>query len=469
MIEIKRRKFFMRKPYVKGLSLILVLTMLAMLAVGCSQKTTPKEETQASTEKTPEKTEDQTKKDSESKPAKEGGSITLMASQNWIKDIDRELFKKFEKESGTEVKILLTPDNGYSTLLGTSLSGGSNAVDVFMYPAGSEMVSAGIPDVALDLSGEAWVANLEPWAASANAYEGKILGFSTWGIDYEGVLYNKSYFTENNLEVPTTWTDFIALLDTIKGFGKTPLYEGINGVWHTQSWLYAMTPAMLQEDADFIMKLNASPDNKFASSSVLKEGLTQLYDLFSAKDGGKPKYYTNDGQSEDWFGSYPALANRDVVMMFTYSAYVSELEANGSTDEWGMFPLPIAGSKMGVSNGGGISKYVNKNSKNIEGCKALLTFLAESENLEAYYGARKDLVSASFVGVKAVKPTSATQEMVERSGTSDMPVMMLKNILYWDPDMFKYFQGFAEGSVTVDQFINNMDEYRKTLFEAAAN
>lgn len=458
----------MKKPYFRGLSLILIVTMLAMLSVGCTKEKTPKEETPASTEQTPKDNNTDTASETE-KPAKKGGAITLMASQNWIKDVDRELFKKFEEESGIEVKILLTPDNGYATLLGTSLSGGSNAVDVFMYPAGSEMVSAGIPDVALDLSGEKWVTNLEPWATSANSYEGKILGFSTWGIDYEGMLYNKSYFKENNLEVPTTWEDFIALLDTIKGLGKTPLYEGINGVWHTQSWLYAMTPAMLAEDADFILKLNATPDNKFGSSAVLKEGLTQLYDLFSAKEGGKPKYYTNDGQSEDWFGSYPALVNRDVVMMFTYSAYVAELEAKESKDEWGMFPLPIAGSKTGVSNGGGISKYVNKNSKNIDACKAFLDFLAKSENLETYYGARTDLVSAAFIGVKSVKPTSATAEIVERSGTSDMPVMMLKNVLYWDPDMFKYFQGFAEDSVTVDQFINNMDAYRKTLFEAAAN
>ncbi|MEG0125740.1 MAG: hypothetical protein RR816_06630, partial [Clostridia bacterium] len=92
--------------------------------------------------------------------AEQAQSITLMASQNWIKDVDRELFKVFEKETGIEVKILVTPDNGYDTLLGTSLAGGSNAIDLFMYAAGSMMVSAGIPEIALDLSGEEWVARL---------------------------------------------------------------------------------------------------------------------------------------------------------------------------------------------------------------------------------------------------------------------------------------------------------------------
>lgn len=37
-------------------------------------------------------------------------SITLMGGQNNIKEIDCELFKKFEDETGIEVKVLLTPD-----------------------------------------------------------------------------------------------------------------------------------------------------------------------------------------------------------------------------------------------------------------------------------------------------------------------------------------------------------------------
>lgn len=450
------------KNFSKVLSIFLCISMVIIMIVGCSTKPSEPKVADSSSKNASE--ENNSKKQDEKK---KNGSITLMASQNWIKDVDRTLFEKFKKETGIEVKVLLTPDNGYETLLGTSLSGGSNAVDMFMYSAGSPMVSAGIPEVALDLSNEKWVSRLEPWAVAANTYNNTLFGFSTWGIDFEGVLYNKSYFDENSLEVPKTWDGFMQLLDTIKGLGKMPLYENINGVWHTQSWLYAMTPVMLEEDPNFIYKLNESADNKFASSKKLKQGLTQLYELLNAKENGKPKYYTNDGQSEDWFGIYPSMVNRDTVMLFTYSAYVSELKQKESTDEWGMFPLPIAGNTKGVSNGGGISKYINKNSKNIDLCKELLNFLSREDNLEEYYGARSDLVSASFVGVKSVKPTTATKEIIELSGGADVPVMMMRNILYWDPDMYKYFQGFAEGTTSVDQFMTNIDNYRATLFEAA--
>lgn len=405
--------------------------------------------------------------DGQKAETQETKEINLMASQNWIKDVDNELFAKFEEETGIKVKVSLTPDNEYTTLLGTTLSGGSDAVDMFMYEAGTPMISGGIPDVAVDLSDEEWAGNLEDWAAKVNTVDGKLLGFSTWGIDYEGILYNKTYFEENNLQVPSTWDEFLGLCDQIKELGVTPLYEGINGTWHTQSWVYGLTPKIAEEKPDYAAYLNEGADNKFADIKNFKEGLAQIQELLSAKDGDTPKYYTNDGQAEDWFGSYTSLQNRETVMMFTYSAYAAELAANGSTDEWGMFPVPLLDNQTAVANGGGISKFINKNSKNIDACKKLLNFLAEDENLETYYAARTDLVTASFKNVESVKPTTATTDITER--TAEEPVTMFtKDVMHWDLDVYKYLQGMADGSVTPDDFIQSVDEYRATMFETAA-
>ena len=44
----------------------------------------------------------------------------------------------------------------------------------------------------------------------------------------------------------------------------------------------------------------------------------------------------------------------------------------------------------------------------------------------------------------------------------------MNDMLYWDPDLYKYFQGFAAGTTTPDQFLENMDTYRATMFDAAA-
>ncbi len=436
----------------KKLIALLLATLMVFGLVACGQK--------AETTGTTEGNETETSKANEEaeKTDLSGTSITLMASQNWIKDVDHELFDKFEKKTGVEVKVLLTPDNGYETLLGTTLAGGSDTVDMFMYHAGSKMLSAGIPEVALDLSNEPWAANMESWATNANTVDGKLLGFSTWGVDWEGMLYNKTLFEEKGWEVPTTWEEFIALCDTIQASGMTPVYEGINGVWHTEQWVYSLTYLLEKEHPGFVADLNADKI-KFADLQTMKDGLTQIREFLSHQ----PAYFTNDGQSEDWFGSYPALQNREVAMMATYSAYAAELAANGSTDEWGMFPIPLLDNTVAVSNGGGVSKYINKNSQNIEACKALLDFLAEDENLETYYAARPDLVSAAFKDVESVNPTTATTELKSLC-TDECPVRMNNDVLYWDTNTYSYLQGFAAGTTSVEEFINNTDEHRATMF-----
>ncbi len=270
------------------------------------------------------------------------------------------------------------------------------------------------------------------------------------------------------MTVPKTWEEFVELCDKILELGKIPLYEPINGVWHAQTWFYGITAALYKEKPDLADWLNASKDNKLSSLETAKEALTKLYEFFSAKDeSGKPKYFTNDGQAEDWFGSYPSLINRETVMMATYSAYPAELEAQGSKDKWGMFPIPLVGNDAVVANGGGVSKFINKNSDNIDACKELFNFLAQKENLDTYYAARADLVSAAFKDVETVKPTDATKEALERSNGLP-PVMLMKDMLYWDPDIYKYFQGFVDGTVTPEDFLKNMDNYRATMFDAAS-
>ena len=106
----------------KKLIALLLALVLVFAMVACGAKTeAPAENTPPAAENEPaaEKNEEPAEKPAE-QPAQEpaaeepalSGSITLMASQNWIKDIDQELFDKFEAETGVEVKVLLTPANG---------------------------------------------------------------------------------------------------------------------------------------------------------------------------------------------------------------------------------------------------------------------------------------------------------------------------------------------------------------------
>lgn len=396
---------------------------------------------------------------------KEDAAITLLASQNWIKDIDRQLFQKFEEETGIKVNVLLTPDNEYKTLVGTCMAGGNNSIDIFMFAAGSALSATGIQDIAVDLSDEPWVPGLEEWALEADSCDGKVIGFNTWGEDYEGILYNKTYFAEHNLEVPETWEEFLALCDEICELGSVPLYEGVDSTWRTRCWVDGLTPALYREKPDFVEYLNAGAQNKFADIDAFWKGMEQIRALFAEQKNGKAKYYISDGQDEAFKGSYPYLTERRAVMMFTYSAYASELEEYGSTDEWGMFPVPLLDNRVAIANGGGMAKFINKNSSYIEECKEFFRFLARKDNLEQYYAARTDLVTSAFKGVESVHMTDAAREMLERS--EETPVdMFIKDVYYVDTNICQYIYGFSEGTCSVEEFIQNCDAYREKRFDA---
>lgn len=423
---------------IKTRLLLLPLTMICLISSGCQKQSPGTRDTDAHKAET----------------------ITLMASRNWIRDVDLELFDKYKEETGVTVTVLTPPDHGYDSLLISSLSGGTTAIDMFMFHSGSVARSAGIPAIALDLSGEPWVGRLEEWARSTNTHDGRLLGFSTWGIDYEGILYNKTFFQENDLAVPDTWDGFLSLCEQIKALGTYPLYESINSNWHAQEWFYAATPILNRENQNFVHQLNLSVDNKFSELSGLKPALEQIRALMA-----DTSLYTHEDTADDWPGSYRALKNREAVMMASYSAIASELvDDYGSEDEWGMFPIPLCDNTVAVSNGGGPSKYINKNSQNIDICLDFLDFMARPENLEIYYESRTDLVSAAFQNVKAAKPTTATTEILDRS-TQTPQTMMMKELLHWDPNIYQYMQGFANETLSVDEFIDHIDRYRASMLK----
>jgi multiple sugar transport system substrate-binding protein len=77
-----------------------------------------------------------------------------------------------------------------------------------------------------------------------------------WGIPqnaaYWVVFYNKRVFDENGIGVPTTWDDFLAACETLKGAGVTPLYATVDGRWPAFIWFEEF---LIRNDPDFYVEL----------------------------------------------------------------------------------------------------------------------------------------------------------------------------------------------------------------------
>jgi raffinose/stachyose/melibiose transport system substrate-binding protein len=148
--------------------------------------------------------------------------------------------KQFEAKYPNIKVQLQTADNvatGYANLLQTSVNSSSadivTTVDqVQPLPLNPTRKSEALTqfwatnNVFADLSGEPWAKNLNSTAKGAMTYNGKLTGLLS-GVYQELVFYNKADFAKYHLTPPTTWDQFIKVLQTFKSKGVNPLWLGL--------------------------------------------------------------------------------------------------------------------------------------------------------------------------------------------------------------------------------------------------
>lgn len=67
-----------------------------------------------------------------------------------------------------------------------------------------------------------------------------------WSQDGKVFYYNKKIFAEHNIEIPTTWNEFIAVLDKLQEVGyETPIVEGLMDNWAILHYLGTMNQRMI--------------------------------------------------------------------------------------------------------------------------------------------------------------------------------------------------------------------------------
>ena len=108
----------------------------------------------------------------------------------------------------------------------------------------------------------------------------------------QGLIYNKTFFDENNLEVPKTWDEFFALGDTLKDIDGRALftYQGIYpGYMEEMLW-----PAIANEcGEEALTKIANYEEGSFNNEGVLK-ALTHIKEIAEKMVEGRMKKFTGE-------------------------------------------------------------------------------------------------------------------------------------------------------------------------------
>jgi raffinose/stachyose/melibiose transport system substrate-binding protein len=120
----------------------------------------------------------------------------------------------------------------------TRLSTGE-MTDVFLYNSGSLFQALNPPQNLTPLTGESWVNQVEdifkPTVSAGDEVYGAPITSSTGG----GILYNKKVYEELGLQVPKTWSEFMANNAKVKAAGIDPVIQTYQDTWTSQLFVLA--------------------------------------------------------------------------------------------------------------------------------------------------------------------------------------------------------------------------------------
>lgn len=386
-------------------------------------------------------------------------TISIMASQDWVKDPEFELAKKFEEETGIHIDYQISPADQYPTLLTTKLNSGE-AADIFMNQAGKfDIVSQmQIEKNGVDLTDQEWVSRFQPAVKEQVSVGDTVFGITIWDVaDSFSYIYNKTIFAELGIAVPTSYAEFKEACAKLQAAGITPVFEPMADGWHHQLNFFDVSAAYDAFRPTMVDDLNTNKIT-LAEAGIFKTMIEQMKEIYDAG-------YWGEFAESNTSGDMPSeLSDGNYAMSTAIMAGIAAIDAVGgkyTEADFGIFPAPYLDNKIISETPVGPSKFIFSGSKNIEAAKQYLAFLASPESLQYLIDNEPVINALPFDGLQ---PTfsDAMKEAVAtfKPGTS---TVYQNAVLYLNPQWMDFgadLAAYLAGDMDADRVISNLDQRR---------
>jgi len=210
-------------------------------------------------------------------------------------------------------------------------------------------------------------------------------------INTQGIFYNKTLFEQYGLDIPQTWEEFVALCETIKKLGKTPLVFPDKTSW-TLAQQLRMLLALDMDGYQFIDDLQAG--------KVDCKDSTDLMDI-AKKFTFLRQYGQKDALGTSYEQAIFDFATGKSFMFWQGIWAISSINSANPDLEYAMFPLPAkTGRETKVEYGVDLAIVLGntKNPEKIEAAKKFVSYVTQTE--VAQYYANVDGSPSAIKGVK---------------------------------------------------------------------
>lgn len=275
-----------------------------------------------------------------------------------------------------EVKIELSAPPDAGTVLRTKLT--KNRVPDVIFMGGDSTYT--------DLQGAGILMNLtaEPSAADLKeAYKEQVYSLNEdkseqlFGIPYAtnaaGVIYNKDIFSEHNIVIPKTYTEFLSVCEQLKSEGVTPIYFTLKDSWTAANIWNALAGNVIPREFG-----QERLDNKTTFAGTHEELLTKIIEI--------TKYGQEDIMGMGYDDGNIAFAGGKAAMMIQGNWVIPNIRKSNPDINLDMFTLPsgdVAGDNK-ITSGIDVMATISVTTKQEALAKDFLSFVTEKENIGAY-------------------------------------------------------------------------------------
>ncbi|MBN1535424.1 MAG: extracellular solute-binding protein [Anaerolineales bacterium] len=262
------------------------------------------------------------------------------------------------------VEITVLENEAFKTKITTMMQSG-NPPDIFQSWGGGGMneyaIAGLLKDITADLEKDGWKDTFSPGALGVFSFEGKYYGVPR-DMGAVGFWYNKDLFAQAGIEAPpTTWSEFLEDIQTLKAAGITPIALGEGDKWPGAfywEYLAVRIGGQAAFDAAYSRK-GAFTDEPFVEAGVKLQELVALdpfqEGFLGATWPDEQVVMASEKAAMDLMGQWAPGAFKD-----------ASVDKQGLGDKLGWFPFPAVEGGAGDpadALGGGNGFVVGKDAE----------------------------------------------------------------------------------------------------------
>jgi raffinose/stachyose/melibiose transport system substrate-binding protein len=251
--------------------------------------------------------------------------------------------------------------------------------DIFFYNSGSLLQALHPTETLVDLSKEAFIANIQESFLPTVSQDGQVFGVPTGTAMGGGILYNRKVYDKLGLKVPTTWAEFEANNEKIKAAGITPVIATYGDTWTSQLFVLGDYYNVAQASPTFADDYTANKA-KYATTPAAMAGFNYL------AEGFQKGWYEKDFATTKFDQGMKLLADGDGAHypMLTFALSTIATNWPDKAADIGFFGQPGADAdKNGATIWMPAGTYIPKTTKNVDEAKSFLAFIASTDGVDA--------------------------------------------------------------------------------------